>query len=204
MTAEQSVADDAAEASETATVVELLPDDAAEASETATVVEQAEAETARAIELSPDCIRHVLDQLKLVDLMRVRGIDKCWHEQVQVMLSERRQLDLYEYRDCVDDNGLSAIVRLTPELEVVSCCGCALLTNAALDALANSCTHLRDVNLSCVRAFTFEGVRAFCERLLGLRDLQLSGCAIDAGLMRKHFGHLLELEDEDDNMGSTD
>lgn len=156
------------------------------------------------VELGADCIRSVLDQLKLVDLMRVRGIDKCWHEMVRVVLSERRHLDLFEYRHRVDDDGLRAIVRLSPDLEVVSCCGCALLTNAALEALADNCARLRDVNLSCVRSFTFEGVHALCERLLVVRDLQLSGCAIDAGLMRKHFGHLLELEDENDNMGSTD
>lgn len=159
---------------------------------------------ADAVELSPDCIRHVLDQLALVDLMRVGGVCKSWRAQVWAALSERQKLDLYAYRSRVDDDGLRAIVRWSPGLQVVNCCGCVLLTDAALDALAEHCARLRDLNLSCVRAWTFDGVRSLCERLPGIRDLQLSGCAIDASLMRKHFSHLLELEDEDDNMGSTD
>ena len=162
------------------------------------------ADAADGPELTLDCIRLVLEQLTLVDLVRAGGISRSWHQQVQAALSARRQLDLYAYRHRIDDAGLRAIVRLSPGLQAVSCCGCALLTDAALEALAAHCAHLRDINLSCVRAFTFEGVRLLCERLPGLLDLQLSGCAIDASLMRKHFSHLLELEDENDNMGSTD
>ena len=156
------------------------------------------------LELSPDCIRQVLEQLALVDLMRARGISRSWRQQGHAILAERRRIDFFPYRHRIDDAGTRAIVRRSPGLQVVSCCGCALLTNAALEALAAHCAHLRDVNLSCVRAFSFEGVRLLCERLPGIRDLQLSGCAIDASLMRKHFSHLLELEDENDNMGSTD
>lgn len=156
------------------------------------------------VELSPDCARQVLEQLTLVDLVRAGGISRSWRQQVHSALAERRRLDFNPYRHRIDDAGLQAIVQLSPGLQVVSCCGCALLTDAALEALAAHCARLRDVNLSCVRAFTLEGVRLLCERLPEIRDLQLSGCAIDAGLMRKHFSHLLELEDENDNMGSTD
>lgn len=168
------------------------------------VTDVAAAAPAATVELSPDCIRHILEQLTLVDLMRAGGISKGWHQQVQAALSARRQLDLYAHRLQIDDDGLRAIARMSPELQAISCYGCLKLTNAALEALAEHCAQLRDVNLSCVRVFTFEAVRALCERLPRIRDLQLSGCAIDTGLIRKHFSHLIELEDENDNMGSTD
>ncbi|KAG8458969.1 hypothetical protein KFE25_006514 [Diacronema lutheri] len=142
--------------------------------------------------------------LELPTRARLRRVSKAWRAGMDGAFAAETRLDLHRFRASLDDCGVAALARACPHLRELSLCGCALLTDVALGALAANCVELRAVNIACVRSFGLDAIRALA-RACPLEDLHLAGSALDATIIRKHFAHLVELEeDEDGNMGSTD
>ena len=64
-------------------------------------------------ELTHDCIRHVLEQLTLVDLVRAGGISRSWHQQLHAALQRLAQrfarivsyVSLVRIKRCGDPGG---------------------------------------------------------------------------------------------------
>lgn len=169
----------------------------------APVVPTSGAAGADEVVLDPDCMAAIAKCLDLRDRVRLQQLSKAWQGVVRDMLSLETRLDLYAFRARIDDCGLAALARACPRVLEVNLCSCERLSDASLEALAVHCPELRDANVSCVRAFSFAAIHALCERC-PVRDLSLAGCSVDAALIRKHLSHLVELEDEDGAMGSTD
>ena len=127
-----------------------------------------------------------------------RGLSTCWRCGALLALGSAKKLDLRSHAKTLNDLHLAQLLARSPNIIDLNLHGCTLLTDTALDKVAQYCSHLVAINISCVPGVGADAVERMCGSMVGLQSLDLGGCrSISEVDLVSRFGKYMDLGEED-------
>lgn len=148
--------------------------------------------------LNPDSIAAIVQLLPLAQRYVVARVSTSWRCGVVLALGSATHLDLRGHAKSLNDLQLAQLLTRCPHIVDLNLHGCTLLTDAALDELAQHCSRLVALNISCVPGVGADALERMCSGMAALQSLELGGCRnISEVDLVSRFGKYMELGEED-------
>jgi len=148
--------------------------------------------------LNADSIAAIVQLLPLAQRYAVARVSTSWRCGALLALGSATNLDLRSHAKTLDDLQLAQLLARCPHIVDLNLHGCTLLTDAALNKVAQHCSHLVAINISCVPGVGADAVERMCGSMIGLQSLELGGCrSISEVDLVSRFGKYMDLGEED-------
>ena len=148
--------------------------------------------------LNADSIAAIVQLLPLAQRYAVARVSTCWRCGALLALESATKLDLRSHAKTLNDLQLAQLLARSPNIIDLNLHGCTLLTDTALDKVAQYCSHLVAINISCVPGVGADAVERMCGSMVGLQSLDLGGCrSISKVDLVSRFGKYMDLGEED-------
>ena len=148
--------------------------------------------------LNADSIAAIVQLLPLAQRYAVARVSTCWRCGALLALGSAKKLDLRSHAKTLNDLQLAQLLARSPNIIDLNLHGCTLLTDTALDKVAQYCSHLVAINISCVPGVGADAVERMCGSMVGLQSLDLGGCrSISEVDLVSRFGKYMDLGEED-------
>lgn len=148
--------------------------------------------------LNADSIAAIVQLLPLPQRCAVARVSTCWRGGALLALGSATKLDLRSHAKTLKDLQLAQLLARSPNIIDLNLHGCTLLTDTALDKVAQYCSHLVAINISCVPGVGADAVERMCGSMVGLQSLDLGGCrSISEVDLVSRFGKYMDLGEED-------
>jgi hypothetical protein len=148
--------------------------------------------------LNADSIAAIVQLLPLTQRFAVVRVSTGWQCGALLALGSSTHLDLRSHAKTLNDLQLAQLLARCPHIVDLNLHGCTLLTDAALNKVAQYCSHLVAINISCVPGVGADAVERMCGSMVGLQSLELGGCrSISEADLVSRFGKYMDLGEED-------
>jgi len=119
-----------------------------------------------------------LNNLVMVDLSECDQV--MTDEVVEILARNNPNLERLVLDDCVKLQGFGFWAPIFKNLKHLSLSGCYNVTDAAIQKMANSCSHLESINLKGCVLVEDSGVKSLAQKCPNLQSINLEGCNINS------------------------